>query len=264
MTESQFAIVPLEVIQDRRLTLEQTRVLIALFSFRNKVTNVVWPSRQALAERTGLHPSNISAATTALVGLGWLTKEGLGGHSKSTRYTLNVPEVGCQKVAQQATVADSATVAHSATSTIADSATTPLADSATRKEQTIEHTNEQRGAGKPATPRSDRTKTLTTYLAECKQAGVKPIPEDHHIRGYMKAAGITEEMGQIAWLRFREEHTTGVRKAKRYIDWPGTFANSIKARWYRLWVVNANGEATWTSEGLQEKRAIEAQRKEQH
>lgn len=111
---------------------------------------------------------------------------------------------------------------------------------------------------------TSRTKTLATYLAECKAAGVKPIPEDHHIRGYMKAAGITEEMGQIAWLRFREEHTTGVRKAKRYIDWPGTFANSIKARWYRLWVVNANGEATWTSEGLQEKRAIEAQRKEQH
>lgn len=93
MTESQFAVVPLEVVQDRRLTLEHTRVLVALFSFRNKVTNTVWPSRAAIAERTGMHPSNISSATSALVSLGWLLKEGLGGHSKSTRYTLCVPEL---------------------------------------------------------------------------------------------------------------------------------------------------------------------------
>ena len=58
MTDSLISVVPIEVIQDRRLTLEQTRVLIALFSFRNKVTNTVWPSRSAIAERTGMHPSN--------------------------------------------------------------------------------------------------------------------------------------------------------------------------------------------------------------
>ena len=69
MTDNMFSVVPIEVIQDRRLTLEQTRVLIALFSFRNKVTNTVWPSRSAIAERTGMHPSNISSATTALVAL---------------------------------------------------------------------------------------------------------------------------------------------------------------------------------------------------
>ena len=93
MTDAQFAVVPLEVVQDRRLTLEQTRVLVALFSFRNKVTNTVWPSRAAIAERTGMHPSNISSATTALVNLGWLVKEGNGGHSKVTRYTLCVPDL---------------------------------------------------------------------------------------------------------------------------------------------------------------------------
>ena len=54
MKESEFSVVPLEVVQDRRLTLEQTRVLIALFSFRNKATNTVWPSRAAIAERTGV------------------------------------------------------------------------------------------------------------------------------------------------------------------------------------------------------------------
>ena len=167
MNESQFSVVPIEVIQDKRLTLEQTRVLIALFSFRNKVTNTVWPSRAAIAERTGMHPSNISSATTALVALGWLAKDGLGGHSKATRYTLCSPDLApksparpaASTVAQSATVAEQATVAASATQTVAHSATPPLADQATRKEQSIEQSNEQKNtsakapvAGKPDAP----------------------------------------------------------------------------------------------------------------
>ena len=148
MTDNQISVVPIEVIQDKRLTLEQTRVLVALFSFRNKVTDTVWPSRAAIAERTGMHTSNISSATTALVALGWLTKEGLGGHSKSTRYTLCVPAIEAPK--RRTTVAHSATVAASATQTVAHSATPPLADQATRKEQSIEQSNEQKNTSAKA------------------------------------------------------------------------------------------------------------------
>ncbi len=128
---SAFAQVPIQVIQDSRLTLEQLRVLIALLSFGSKDGGSVWPKRALIAERTGMHPANISAATSALVKLGWLEKVGRGGFSKSACYTLKPPTT----VADQATVADSATVAHSATNTVADSAT--------RKEQTIEQTKEQ-------------------------------------------------------------------------------------------------------------------------
>ena len=149
MANDLIAVVPIEVIQDKRLTLEQTRVLVALFSFRNKVTNTVWPSRNAIAERTGMHPSNISAATTSLSVLGWLTKEGLGGFSKSTRYTLAVPDIAPIVVAVRATVAHSATVADSAITTVAESATTPLAYSATRTEQSIEQSNEQSNSAAP-------------------------------------------------------------------------------------------------------------------
>lgn len=106
--------------------------------------------------------------------------------------------------------------------------------------------------------KEDRTNTLKTFLDGCKANGVKPIPDDHPIRQYMADSGISEEMAQIAWLRFREEHTVGARKSKRYTDWPATFANSVKDRWYRLWFVKPEGEAEWTSEGLQAKRAIEA------
>lgn len=143
-----FAIVPVEVMMDNRLTLETMRVLVTLFSFRNKVTGLAFPRRDAISERCGMHPSNISAATTKLVELGWLVKTGAGGYSKATKYEIQIPEIVAQsatvykarvearKVAQSATVAESTTVAQSATSTVAEPATRVVAQSATRKELT--------------------------------------------------------------------------------------------------------------------------------
>lgn len=156
MQEGTFALVPLEVIQDRRLTLEQTRVLISLFSFRNRSTNTVWPSRKTISERTGMHPSNISAATTALVSFGWLVKEGDGGRSKATRYTITVPDLE--------TVAEQDTVAQSATKTVAERATQTVADSARGKEHTSEHTSEQ----------TNDASTVPVNAARGKPAGKKP------------------------------------------------------------------------------------------
>lgn len=135
-----FAIVPVAAFLDKRLTLKQLRVLGALLSFRSKSSNTVWPSREAIAERCGMHLSSISTATSALERLGWLVKEGKGGFSKASRYTITVPHT----VAQSATVADPATVAHSATSTVDDSARgMRVADSARGKELTKELTKEQ-------------------------------------------------------------------------------------------------------------------------
>lgn len=127
--------------------------------------------------------------------------------------------------------------------------------------------NKEKSAGEPATrpvseKQKSRTVTLAAYLDTCKALGTKAIPDDHHIRRYCADAGITDEMTAIAWLRFREEHTTGARKAKRYIDWPETFANCVKASWYGLWVCNTEGPANWTSKGLQEKRVADARRAE--
>lgn len=126
----------------------------------------------------------------------------------------------------------------------------------------------EKSAGKPATPvdpekQKPRSVTLATYLDTCRAVGMKAIPDDHHIRRYCADAGITEDMMAIAWMRFREEHTTGARKAKRYIDWPETFANCVKSSWYGLWVCNTEGPANWTSKGLQEKRVADARRAEQ-
>lgn len=124
---------------------------------------------------------------------------------------------------------------------------------------------------KPARPSrrvsAGRLKSLSDYLVECRDAGVKPIPDDHYIRRYCSDVGIEPDMLILAWLRFREEHTVGRRKTKKYIDWPDAFSNSVKDRWYRLWMVNSDGPASWTSEGLQARRAEEAKstnQEEQH
>ena len=241
MTDAQFAVVPLEVVQDRRLTLEQTRVLVALFSFRNKVTNTVWPSRAAIAERTGMHPSNISSATTALVNLGWLQKEGSGGHSKSTRYTLCVPDLLIPTtVAHSATVADSATVAHSATH--------PLADSATRKEQSIEHTNEQKNTARarstvPAKPDcvTDQTWSDWLQLRKTLKAAVTQTAIDGIYREACRA-GYTLEQALVTccsngWRGFKAEwmHQRGQQQMPTQRQQPQSFAQQDReasmARW---------------------------------
>lgn len=88
-----FSVVPIEVIQDQRLTKNQLKVLIALLSYRGKNTNLVYPSREKLSERCGIRPTTISLITTELSELGWLKKTGKGGFSKATRYTLTVPKL---------------------------------------------------------------------------------------------------------------------------------------------------------------------------
>jgi len=140
-----FSMVPIEMLADRRLTLWHMRVLIALLSFRAKNTDHVWPSREALAERCGgMHANNVTKVTSELCKLGWLTKIGDGGRSRSARYRITVPDLETQ--------ADSATVygvgetqadsASETTETQAESASETQAESARGlQEQTREQTN---------------------------------------------------------------------------------------------------------------------------
>lgn len=87
------AILPLEAFRDHRLTLIQLRVLGAIFSWRNRDTSVASVYRDQLAQRSGYSEGRISNATNALVKLGWLRKEGVGGRGIATRYQVMVPDI---------------------------------------------------------------------------------------------------------------------------------------------------------------------------
>jgi hypothetical protein len=127
------------------------------------------------------------------------------------------------------------------------------------QEQEQEQNKESAAAHRTSRPKREDT-TLKTYLQECREAGTKPVPDDHAIRAYCRDAGIAEEMLQVAWCVFRDDYTTGTNKAKRYKDWPGHFANAVRGCWAKLWFTDA-GEVKWSSRGLQEKQVLDARMK---
>lgn len=148
-----FAMVPLEVCADPRLTKMQIRVLIALLSFRSKNTDTVWPKRQTLAERCGYSAGTVSKVTAQLVDLGWLKKDGNGGRSKANHYRVTVPDL--DKVLERETLSDSDTLSGQETlskvetvpglETVPGSATKTLSGLDKGIEQTNEQTNKYLG-----------------------------------------------------------------------------------------------------------------------
>lgn len=207
-----FSIVPVEVWLDKRLTLEQLRVLGVLFSFRAKNTDTVWPSRHHIAERCGMHISNISNATSALERLGWLKKEGTGGYSKATRYTIAIPEI---PIAESARVAQPATVAESTTRM-------PLAESATRKEHNQEQTNKNTRAKTARLPVDIPEQLVADYLAlrRVKRAPLTQTALDGLMREAAKA-GITlqavlETCCERGWAGFKADWLKASSSQQRY------------------------------------------------
>lgn len=115
----------------------------------------------------------------------------------------------------------------------------------------------QSGAAKQR--QSSGLRVLQTYLDECAELGVKPISDNHPIRQYVQDAGITSDMFGLCWVRFKEDHTEGARKSKKYKDWGQTFANCVKDNWYKFWYVK-DGAVQLSSAGEMFKSAFEAKR----
>ena len=114
-TDGKFIFSPREIIEDTRLSFWQLKVLLALYSFRNKNTDLVFPSRESISKRCGIRPSSISKTTSELVELGWLKKYGKGGNKKTIKYQVTVPDLS--------TVQESCTVQEISTITVQESCT---------------------------------------------------------------------------------------------------------------------------------------------
>jgi hypothetical protein len=123
---------------DRRLTLQDIKVRVALASFASKDKQTVWPHRKTLAAMTGMHINNISAATTRLESFGWLTKRGNGGRSCSCFYELAEPKSPADSATDLKSKSKSIGRAKTEAKTQTDSACQTIADSARGKEVTKE------------------------------------------------------------------------------------------------------------------------------
>lgn len=142
MSRNRFAVVPVDVLMDSRLTFRQMRVLLALFAFRNKKTNLAWPSREQLAELTNLPRDRVSVITSELEGMGWVKKMGNGGRSKATRYELRTPKLKSETLTETVTVSEAETLTDLA-ETLTESVSETLTETVRGIEQTNEQTNEQ-------------------------------------------------------------------------------------------------------------------------
>lgn len=102
---------PLALLRDANVTPNMTKVYIALSAFQG-TNDSCWPSRDEIAEATGLSPSSVSQATTALVKAGWIArKRRPRGHQTNRYVVLNdfeeapqepviAPEGGAKKEAE--------------------------------------------------------------------------------------------------------------------------------------------------------------------
>jgi hypothetical protein len=190
-----FSIVPIEVWLDKRLTLEQVRVLGALLSFRGKNTNTVWPKREVLATRCAMPVAKISEATSSLVRLGWLEKNGRGGFSKPTSYTLTVPE--------SVTVPQSGTVPPSGAATVTESVT--------RKELTSELTSE-------LTKREARAKNGSRLPADWR------LPEEWKAWAVERMGWTSDRCHAVAEI-FADHWRSAAGSKGTKADWAATWRN---------------------------------------
>lgn len=128
-----------EIIQDSRLTLLQLKVLLALYSFRNKNTSLCFPSRESISKRTGIRVTRISTTTTQLEKLGWIRKF-WDMDTKRYNYQITVPELG--------TVPESGTVPEIGTEEVPGSGTNEVPESGTHNYITNNTENlKTKGAG---------------------------------------------------------------------------------------------------------------------
>lgn len=196
---------PVEIVKDSRLTLRQTRILLALYYFRGDDTGLVWPKRKTLSKLTGLAETRISTITTELEKLGWLKKEGKGGFSKATTYTLTVPK--------SVTVTESVTVTKTVTSTVTESVT--------RKEDTIEDTNKKKGGVVDLCP---------DFIS--KQSWIDFV---NHRKNLGKAKALTETQANKILKRLSKLYQEGF-DVDDLLDvtvengWQGIFPNKAKKR----------------------------------
>lgn len=87
---------------------------------------------------------------------------------------------------------------------------------------------------------------FSTFLAACKAASEKPIPEKDAVFDFAEQTGIPEDFLLLAWREFGTRYRDS---AKRYRDWRQVFRNAVRGNWFKLWYVDDAGQVCLTSQG---------------
>lgn len=229
---SKLLIAPLEVLTTRSLTEVERRVLLVLYSFRGKNTEVVFPGIDAIADRAGYKDkTRVSKITSSLARKGWLEKR-KKGFTGCNSYRLIVPE----HESEDPNLDPDAKLDQEAKPNL-DSGTNPNLDpDAKYKEQTIEQTIEEKDP--PKKSRNAGKVIFKTWLQNVTDNGEKPIPATDPILKYAEDAGIPGEFIMAMWFEFKARY---MDNPKKYVDWRATFRNAVRGNWFKLWWHDGEG-----------------------
>lgn len=86
------------------------------------------------------------------------------------------------------------------------------------------------------------------WLANAKELGIKPIPEDHAVFKYADKVELPMDFIRLCWLEFK--NTFSGNRKKRYADWAKAFSNYVRKNYFRLWF-EKDGQFQLTTAGIQ-------------
>jgi hypothetical protein len=95
--------------------------------------------------------------------------------------------------------------------------------------------------------------SMQTFLADCRKAGEKPIPDDDPVFAYATKVKLPYEFLALHWVEFKDRYLAP--GSKRYKDWRIVFRKSVKANWFKLWFIGADGSYALTTAGQQAQRS---------
>ena len=238
-----FSFFPIRLLQ-LALSEQELRVMVALYSFRDKNANTVWPSTPEIAERSGIRDvTRISKVTKRLVEMGLITKRKRGfaggnvyGFLSEDEESTNLAESANlvrNAKAKSSNLAESANLEKSALSNLAESALSNLAESAKCKELTNELTNEHtRELGSPPAQRkhADAQRTYSKRNADVQRtySGCR-LPDDWTPDVVFAASNGMSELDALTEAERFRDYWRSVAGAKgRKSDWQATWRNWIR------------------------------------
>lgn len=177
-TTGKWAKVPIEALQDQRLSATELRVLIGLLSFASPDGRLMYVKRQTLADRCNVHLSQVTRATAALARYGWLHKSGNGGKSRPASYQVTPPFTWAKS-----SQVKPPNLSEIVTNTCAESCHQTCDDFAQGKEQPIEQPIEQ----------SAPPKLLTALIVRARKL------DDHGIDRFARETGIAARPTETYW-----------------------------------------------------------------
>jgi hypothetical protein len=210
---------------------------------------------QGMTTRTIDRKTGVAGLGKALVTIGWLT-EGDDGVTVA-RFEEHNGASAKQRAQTAKRVSNhkaNAKVTQPALPKTEDGVTDPLPREDKKEEPKTPHTPQ---GGQPGeqdeSPKRKTAVSLQTFLAECKRAGEKPIPDGDPVFAYADKVGLPHEFLGLHWREFKDRYQAP--DAKRYKAWRTVFLKSVKCNWLKLWYLNGDGQYVLTTAGQQAQRA---------